>query len=288
MKVFVTGVLLIASALSMAAFPVSGAKAAQQSSPTPADVDALHRPYDEILDLYVRDGLVYYFALKQERAKFDRYVQALGEVTPDTLKGWSPDRQLAYWINAYNAFVLRTVIDSYPIRGRSADYPANSIRQIPGAFERRQFRAAGRMLTLDAIEKDVIGEFNDPRALLALGRGAVGSPRLKSEAYTAPRLDSQLQTMTSELVTNRDLVFVDIANERLSVNPVFSWREPIFSRTLADRAPAVYAARSPIERSVLALIDPVLVPNESEFLRKNTFRMAFSDFDWKLNDLTGR
>ena len=67
------------------------------------------------------------------------------------------------------------------------------------------------MLTLDAIERDVIGEFNDARALLALGRGAVGGPRLKSEAYTAARLDSQLQTMTSELVASRDLVFVDVA-----------------------------------------------------------------------------
>src|SRR5436190_1567763 len=81
----------------------------------------------------------------------------------DTLKGWSRARQLAYWINAYNAFVLRTVIDNYPIRGRSSDYPQNSIRQIPGSFERRQFRAGGRMLTLDAIEKDVIGGFAEPR-----------------------------------------------------------------------------------------------------------------------------
>ena len=39
---------------------------------------------------------------------------------------------------------------------------------------------------------------------------------------------------------------------------------------------------------MLALIDPLLVPNEAEFLRKNTFRMVFHDFDWKLNDLTGR
>ena len=180
-------------------------------SPTPPDVDALHRPFEEILDVYVRDGLVYYFALKQERGKFDRYVQALGEVAADTLKSWAPDRQLAYWINAYNAFVLRTVIDGYPIRGKVPDYPPNSIRQIPGAFERRQFRAGGRMLTLDAIEKDVIGEFNDARALLALGRGAIGGPRLKSEAFTAARLDSQLQTMASELVTRRDLVWVDVA-----------------------------------------------------------------------------
>ena len=60
------------------------------------------------------------------------------------------------------------------------------------------------------------------------------------------------------------------------------------SRRCAAFPPAVFAARSPLERSVLALIDPVLVPNEAEFLRKNTFQMTFHDFDWKLNDLTGR
>ena len=255
---------------------------------TPVAVDALHRPFDEILDIYVRDGLVYYFALRQERGKFDRYVQSLGEVGADTLKGWTRERQLAYWINAYNAFVLRTVIDGYPIRGRSPDYPANSIRQIPGAFERRTFRAAGRLLTLDAIEQDVIGEFGDARALLALSRGAVGGPRLKSEAFTSERLESQLATMTSELPTHRDLVFVDIHNERLSVNALFSWRERIFTKSLADRAAAIYATRSPLERAVLSLIDPLLVPSEAEYLRKNTFRMSFHDFDWKLNDLTGR
>ena len=251
-------------------------------------VDPLHKPFDEILDLYVRDGLVYYLALRNERGKFDRYVNALGDVDAATLKSWPPARQLAYWINAYNAFVLRTVIDNYPIRGKVSDYPPNSIRQIPGSFERRQFRAGGRTLTLDAIEKDVIGEFGDARALLALGRGALGSPRLKSEAFTADRLDSQLETMSSELVQRRELVFVDIPNERLAVNPIFSWREPIFTKSLAGKAPKVYEARSPLERSVLALIDPLLVRTESEYLRKNTFRMTFSDFDWKLNDLTGR
>jgi hypothetical protein len=258
-----------------------------QPSPS-AGVDALHRPFDEILDLYVRDGLVYYLALKQERGKFDRYVASLGEVGAETLKSWPRERQLAYWINAYNAFVLRTVIDSYPIRGRAADYPANSIRQIPGAFERRQFRAGGRMLTLDQIDRDVIGGFGDARALLALGRGALGSPRLKSEAFTAERLDSQLDTMVGELVTNRELVFVDIPNGRLSVSPLFSWREAIFAKSLAEKAPDVYASRSPLERAVLSLIGSTLVPNEAEFLRKNTFRMSFHDFDWKLNDLTGR
>jgi len=262
--------------------------AASVQDPKPVAVDALHRPFDEILDLYVRDGMVYYFALRQERGKFDRYVQSLGDVGADTIKSWPRDRQLAYWINAYNAFVLRTVIDGYPIKGRSSDFPPNSIRQIPGAFERRTFRAGGRTLTLDAIEKDVIAEFGDARALLALTRGAMGGPRLKSEAFTADRLDSQLDTMASELVTRRDLVFVDISNGVLSVNPLFSWREAAFSSSLASKAPAIYASRSPLEKAVLALIDPQLVRGEAEFLRKNTFRMAFHDFDWKLNDLTGR
>jgi len=260
---------------------------AAQEAPAVA-VDPLHKPFDEILDLYVRDGLVYYHALRVERPKFDRYVLALGEVSADTLAKWPQPRQLAYWINAYNAFVLRTVIDHYPIRGKAGDYPANSIRQVPGAFERRTFRAGGRLLTLDAIERDVIGPFDDPRALLALSRGAVGGSRLKSEAFTADRLDQQLQTMTSELVTRRVLVQVDAPNNRLSVNPMFSWREALFTRALASRAPALYASRSPLERAVLALIEPLIVPNEQEFLRRNEFAMVFHQFDWRLNDLTGR
>ena len=255
--------------------------------PAPMAVDPIHRPFDEILDLYVRDGLVYYLALQRERGRLDRYLLSLAETTADTVKSWTPDRQLAFWINAYNAFVLRTVIDHYPIRGKAPEYPSNSIRQIPGAFERRTHRAGGRTVTLDALEREVIASSGDPRALFALGRGANGGGRLKSEAFTSSRLDEQLATMTSELVTRRELVFVDVPNGVLSVSPIFSWRQEAFTK-LADGAPAAFNARSPLERAVLFMIDPLLVPSESAFLRKNTFRMAFHNFDWSLNDLTGR
>ena len=270
-----------------ACFAEAPAARTRVQEPAPPVMDPLHRPFDEILDVYVRDGLVYYRALKSERARFDRYIAALAGTSADTVKSWPPNAQLAFWINAYNAFVLQTVIDHYPIRGRSPDYPAVSIRQIPGAFERRPHRAGGRTFTLDALERDVIAGFGDPRALFALGRGAHGGGRLKSEAYTAERLDAQLTTMTSELVERRELVFVDISNERLSVSPIFSWREAAFVK-LADGASEVFTTRSPLERAVLTLISPLLVPNETEFLKKNTFRMVFHDFDWSLNDLTGR
>ena len=79
--------------------------------------------------------------------------------------------------------MLKTVVDRYPIPQRTAEYPARSIRQIPGAFERTAHRVAGRMVTLDQIEQTILSEFHDPRLYLALGRGAIGGGRLRSEAY---------------------------------------------------------------------------------------------------------
>ena len=88
-----------------------------------------------MLDLYVRDGLVYYRAVKSDRAALDRFVDAL-DIAPQELTGWSRPAQQAFWINAYNALVLRTIVDAYPIQGKSPDYPETSVRKIPGAFER--------------------------------------------------------------------------------------------------------------------------------------------------------
>ncbi|MDO8678312.1 MAG: DUF547 domain-containing protein [Acidobacteriota bacterium] len=272
---------------TVVALAIAVAALSAQDPPAPP-VDPIHKPFDEILDIYVRDGLVYYHALEIERAKFDRSVAAVSAVPASEVTGWSRDRQLAYWINAYNAFVLRTVIDHYPIRGKAADYPANSIRQVSGAFERLTVRAGGRALTLDSLERDVIGGFGDARALLALSRGALGGPRLKSEAFTSHRLNAQLTTMAGELVDHRELVRVDTSNNTLSVSPIFSWREDVFVKSTGGKAPEINASRSPLERAVLTLIDPLLVRSEADFLKHNQFRMVFHDFDWRLNDLTGR
>ena len=144
---------------------------AQQFQPAPGS-DPLHRPLDQILDLNVRDGMVYYRALKSERARLDHYVASLN-VPAATYQGWSKKEQLAFWIDAYNAFVLETVINHYPIHGGSSQFPSGSIRQIPGGFDKTTFRAAGKAVTLDQIEKTILPDFNEPRAYLALGRGAV-------------------------------------------------------------------------------------------------------------------
>jgi len=196
--------LLLLALAGLIVVPAPGGSARQPPAGEP-----LHRPLDRLLDLYVRDGFVYYNALKADHAALDRYVTALGEVTAGELSGWPRERQLAFWINAYNAIVLQAVARHYPIRGTAPQYPRNSIRQIPGVFERTPHRVAGRSLTLDAIEKSVFPGLRDPRAYLALGRGAAGSGRLRSEAYDGERLEEQLRQVTRETVSRPWLFRID-------------------------------------------------------------------------------
>jgi hypothetical protein len=276
-----------AAMVLMSAAPVPMAATAARRLQDPSTfTEPLHRPLDHFLDIYVRDGLVYYRALKAERARFDRYVAALN-VTPATYGGLTREQQMAFWLNAYNVFVMQTVIDNYPIRGRSDAYPPSSIRQIPGAFERTKHRAAGRSVTLDEIEKTVLPAFKEPRLYLALGRGAVGSGRLRSEAYTGDRLMSQLDAVQTDFMTRRAMLSIDRGNDVMSLTPIVSWHEAEFVAAYDKGDAGLHGKRSPIERAMVNFVTPRLLPLEKEFVQKNTFRVVFHAFDWRLNDLTG-
>src|SRR5215211_6483326 len=255
------------SACSLVLMLVLGGGAALRSQ-SAEPVPLFHRPFDQLLDLNVRDGLVYYRALRSDRGRLDRYVASLN-VPAATYQGWSRDEKIALWLNGYNAIVLQTVINGYPIHGKAATYPAASIRQIPGAFEQARHRVAGRSLTLDEIEKTVLPEFKDPRVYLALGRGAIGSGRLKSEAYTAGRLAAQLTAVQSDFVNEQTMLRIDRLNGRMSVTPIISWREAEFVSAYDKGAEGAYAKRSPIERAVIAFISPHLLRLEREFVEKN-------------------
>jgi hypothetical protein len=261
---------------------------AQDGAAPPSLVPGLHRPLDELLDLYVRDGFVYYNALRSDRGRLDQYIRSLDGPSASAQAKGSREEQLALWINAYNAFVLQTVINHFPIRGRAAEYPATSIRQIPGAFEKQTFRAAGRSVTLDGIEKDILLPLGDARAFLALGRGAIGGGRLRSEAYDPARIHKQLDDVAAESVRRREVVRIDALGNQLQVSPLFSWREAVFVSTFGARAQETFQHRSALERAVLGMIQPHLLTTEALFLEKNEFRMVFLPFDWRLNDLSNR
>ncbi len=248
-----------------------------------APVDAARAGYDLLLDTYVRDGLVYYRALKSDRTKLDGFLSAVGGASLD---GVARNDAIAFWLNAYNALVLRTVIDHYPIPQRTREYPARSIRQIPGAFERAPGRVAGRSVTLDQIEQIVLPSFNDPRLFLALGRGAVGSGRLRSEAFTGANLERQLADVAIECVRRAQCVDLDRGAKSVKVSSIFSWRERDFTTTFAGKAAAVFSSRSPMEQAVLAFMAPTLLTTEREFIEQNQFQVRIIPFDWSLNELS--
>ena len=246
---------------------------------------ARRQAFDQILDLNVRDGFVYYRALKSDRGRLDGYVGVAGD---GSVESAPREEQIAFWLNAYNAIVLQTVVDHYPIAQRTREYPAQSIRQIPGAFERLPHRVAGRTLTLDQIEQTVLPTFHDPRLFLALGRGAVGSGRLRSEAYTAADLERQLAETAGECASRSTCVQIDQSRNTMEISSVFSWRRNEFAEALRRQGAAGVrraAARSsaPSWRSSR----PHLLTAERDFVAKNEFKVEYLPFDWSLNDLTG-
>ena len=221
----------------------------------------MHRPLDQLLDLYVRDGLVYYRALKSDRRSLDAYVAALERTALD---GWSREEQVAFWLNAYDALVLRTVIDRYPIAGTSREYPSKSIRQIPGAFERTTHQVAGRAVTLDAIEADILAASAIPGCSwrsgadrwAAGGCGAKRSPaRGSRRSCSRSRPSSRPGTSCCASTRGRG----GCPSRRFSAGD-----EQSFVAAYADRADPRFAARSPIERAVVAFILPNLLPAETD------------------------
>lgn len=278
-----TGAGLARRALAIAGFICLTCRSTSTVAQMP--LEALRASYDVTLDAYVRDGLVYYRALRSDRSKLDGFVNAIGSAS---IEGASRNEQMAFWLNAYNALVLRSVIDHHPIPRRSKEYPDGSIRQIPGVFERVPRRVAGRSLTLDDIEKTVLPAFEEPRLFLALGRGAVGGGRLRSEAFTAADLDRQLADVAAECVHRAQCIDISRAENAVSVSAIFSWRESDFTAAYASRADARFASRSAIERAVLAFMAPKLLTTEEEFIEGNQFQMRFAPFDWTLNELTSR
>lgn len=274
--------ILAAAAIALAAVSVT----AQNYQPSD-DLEALHVPFDALLDLHVRDGLVYYRALQADRGRLSRYIASLS--TPSVASGyqkWSDDQKKALWLNAYNALVLQTVVNHYPIRAAAKGYPANSVRQIPGAFEKTTHAIAGKQLTLDQIETTVLAEFGDPRVYIALGRGAIGSGRLRSEAFGAKAVDKQLDETKAQFAVTPRWVKVDALGGKVSISPILSWRATAFIGEYADDSFDL-PKREPIERAVIGFLRPHLLAAEEEFIRRNTFQLTYEPFDWRLNDLTG-
>ena len=77
-----------------------------------------HADFDRVLHRFVDDqGRVDYEALKNDARDLERYYRLFSAHSPDSHSALFPTEhsKLAYWINAYNAGAIKTVLTYYPI-----------------------------------------------------------------------------------------------------------------------------------------------------------------------------
>lgn len=249
--------------------------------------------YDDharVLKMYVNDqGLVDYQALKAHSQSLDAFVHALGKLDPKVYEPWDDPEKIAFWINAYNGLTLVAIIRHYPIQAsliRSVVFPKNSIRQIPGVWDKREWLVMGRRMSLDDIEHATLRkQFNEPRIHLALVCAARGCPPLRNEPYTGARLAAQLDDQGRRFFSNPQKFRIDRDKGRVYLSSIFKWFGDDFIKTYGTEEK--FTGHSPAERAMLNFISRYLDARDRDYLAAGKYRIEYLDYDWSLNEQGG-
>lgn len=256
-----------AGATRAAALALALATAETAAAGIGAGSDKEHASWTGLLRRYVSGDFVDYAALKRGRPELDAYLRSLEAVGRSDLEAWPRSDQLAFWINAYNAYTVKLVLDHYPLRS------IRSIGFLPGSAFKRKFvpldRVAGGKLSLDDIEHRILRErFQDPRIHFAIVCASRSCPVLRDEAYRGRDLDAQLDEAARSFLRDPARNRYDPASRTLSLSSIFKWFRGDFE-TAAGTLPAFVARYAD---------EPI-----AEALRRGNVRIEFLDYDWSLN-----
>ena len=230
------------------------------------------RPFDhsalsELLGQYVNStGLVDYDGLKQDVGKLDAYLETLAGADLEPL---SEAEQLAFWINAYNAYAIKLVVESMPVSSIMEAPEKGFITGSDDPFEAAFADVAGETYSLNQIENEVIRkQFDEPRIHFAVNCAAQSCPRLRSEAYTGDALDEQLEEEARYflLESGKNKILADDATIRLS--KVFEWYGEDFGSDNAE---------------IQAYLAPYFEGDVKKKLGDGAYDVAFLEYDWSLN-----
>ena len=174
---------------------------------------------DPILKKHVVDGRVDYRALVADPQPLADYLTQAGQIPESEFKAWGEKRQLAFLINLYNASTLQLVVDHYPVK---------SIKKIKrgfkGPWDQPVVPLFGKTITLNTLEHKIIRTtYKEPRAHMALVCAAKGCPILRSEAYTAERLDEQLDDQSRRYLETPAGLVIDRKKGTASISAIFKW-----------------------------------------------------------------
>ncbi|MCB2022968.1 MAG: DUF547 domain-containing protein [Burkholderiaceae bacterium] len=247
-----------------------------------AAFDHRHSDWDALLKRHVVvapggvASTVRYAQLKNQRDALQGYLASVSAVSLQEYGGWSRPQQLAFLVNAYNAFTVELILTRYP--------DLKSIKDLGSWFEspwkKKFFRLLGEERSLDELEHGLIrapGVFDDPRIHVAVVCASVGCPMLRNEAFVADRLDAQLDDALRRFLSDRSRNRFDAASGTLAVSKIFDWYRKDFEQGVRgyDSLQTFFALQAEALGST---------PQARADLRAGRYKIVYLDYDWSLND----
>ncbi len=244
-----------------------------------------HRLFEDLLKSYVNDaGEVDYEAWhdsSDDNRQLDSYLAAVSAYSPDN----APDRfesrndALAYWLYAYNAYVIRSVLDHWPLQSvTDVQAPVEFVTGF-GFFYRQQYVFGGDSYSLLAVENQKIrATYKDARIHFVLNCASESCPVLRPELPTGDALESLLQEATLEFVSDERNVYIDHASKTIFLSTIFKWFKKDFVSELRKRG-------LPTEGGAVAYIASVADPEKRDaLLSAIDYDVKYRDYDWSLNN----
>jgi thiol-disulfide isomerase/thioredoxin len=248
--------------------------------------------YQSLLDKYVgENGKVDYGRWKDNAAdvqSLDAYLSTLTNATPETRPDLFKTQtdKLSYWINLYNAVVLREIIRRWPLDSVT-DVRVNAtsfVKTGKGFFYDLEFVIGGEKMNLYDIENKIIrAQFKDARIHFAINCGSSSCPLLRKDAFDATKLEGQLESASTQFVNDGKNVTVDDAKKQVVMSKIFEWYSDDFIAFTKQRAKTKDAGV--VDFALLYAKDPLSAKLKDA--KAKSYKVVFLDYDWNVNKQDG-
>ncbi len=180
-----------------------------------------HELWDELLKKHVTaDGVVDYEGFVKDKKQVNEYLEYLNQNPPQ--ENWSREEKMAFWINVYNVATVKLIVDNYPVESIQDLQPTLKIPFIHDVWHKEFFEIGGEDRSLDEVEHGILRkEFNEPRIHFGVNCASISCPKLLNEAYTAEKLDEQLDKQARYFI-NTDR-YNQIAPNNIKISKIFRW-----------------------------------------------------------------
>lgn len=219
-----------------------------------------HSTWDKLLKKHVReDGLVSYEGFVQDSVRLNAYLKLLSSNHPNE-NTWSREEQMAYWINAYNAFTVKLIVDAYPVA--SIKEIKRGIAFVNSVWDIKFIEIGDKKYDLNNIEHGILRrKFQDARIHAAVNCASFSCPPLRGEAYTADKLEAQLEDAMRKFIN--DSLRNRVTREMAEISKIFNWFSGDFKRDAGS-------VRNYINRYAKKKLNKAA-------------KITYLDYDWRLN-----